>query len=408
MATSTSTTTAVTGDIELESTSNSHGWTTLPPAAATVSVLGRDRTHFPYPPSGQNTIDNDGELPPRNAVDVVPNGGYGWTIVATCSLINFWTNGWITAWGVLQAAIISASSSSLHTAPVSTSTITFVGSLALSLLVAFGLFSIRLIRMLGSRAASCAGVILVGLGIMLASLTIENIGGLFCTAGAMVGIGGSILYTAANSLPVQYFSSKLGTANGLIKMGGGIGATVIAVSAQGLIDKVGISWTFRVFGFLMLATALPCALLMKERTPPGNTPFVDWAMLRNVPFLCTCLSGMVCTFVLFVPPFFIPLFAQSIGLSASTGAALVAGFGVSTTFGRFLSGVACDKIGSLNTLVITLGLNSISMLAIWPFSTTLSLLVIFAALNGMANGAFFVALPTAVAGESRIGFDMLC
>jgi MCP family monocarboxylic acid transporter-like MFS transporter 3 len=43
-------------------------------------------------------------------------------------------------------------------------------------------------------------------------------------------------------------------------------------------------------------------------------------------------------------------------------------------------------------------LNAVSMLAIWPVSNTLGPLVVFAVINGVANGSFFTTLPTVVAG----------
>lgn len=85
------------------------------------------------------------------------------------------------------------------------------------------------------------------------------------------------------------------------------------------------------------------------------------------------------------------------GLSASTGAGLVGGFGAATAVGRILGGWACDQIGAFNTMMITCLVNSASMLAIWPVSTSLPPLFVFALVNGCANGSFFVGLPTAVA-----------
>lgn len=48
--------------------------------------------------------------------------------------------------------------------------------------------------------------------------------------------------------------------------------------------------------------------------------------------------------------------------------------------------------------VITMILNAASMLAIWPVSNTLAPLVMFAMLNGIANGSYFTTQPTVVAG----------
>jgi MFS family permease len=329
---------------------------------------------------------------PNNAVEVIPDGGYGWTVVAACSFLIFWINGYTTAWGVLQTAIVK--SPNLHT---NVRTITFVGSLYMACMVSFGIASIRIMRSYGVRYTALAATLLFGLGLVATSFTLEHLGGLFCVGGLLVGVGTSLLYTATNSLPLQWFSARLGIANGLVKAGGGVGATVLPLAAQALIDKFGLQWTFRIFGILIVATGIPCSLALKERKATGNLSRFDWSLLKNVPFMTLTLAGAVGVFALFVPPFFLPLFASSIGLSASTGAGLVAGFGAATAVGRVFGGWTCDRIGSLNTMLITCLINCLSMLAIWPVSTSLPPLFIFAIVNGCANGSFFVGLPTAVA-----------
>lgn len=212
----------------------------------------------------------------------------------------------------------------------------------------------------------------------------------------------------SNTLPVQWFNNKLGTANGLVKLGGGLGATVMAVAVQALIDQVGIPWTFRIFGLVSLASGIPAALLVRERVPSNNAPFVDLSLFKSVPFCCLFLAGAVGTFALFVPSFFLPLFAHLVGLSASTGAGIVAAFNACTAVGRFGAGFACDKFGPTSMLLLTMALNAISMLAIWPVSDTIGPLIVFAAMNGIANGAFFVTMPTAIGrmigpGQAAVG-----
>ncbi|KAF2622438.1 MFS general substrate transporter [Macroventuria anomochaeta] len=330
--------------------------------------------------------------PPPDAAEAIPDGGYGWTVVAACSFIIFWINGYTTAWGVLQTAIVK--SPTLHS---NVRTITFVGGLYMACMVAFGIASIRVIRFFGVRYTALAATTVFGLGLIATSFTLEHLGGLFSIAGLLVGVGTSLLYTMTNSLPLQWFSSKLGIANGLVKGGGGVGATVLPLAAQVLIDRFGLQWTFRIFGILIIITGIPCALALKERSTTGTLSRFDWSLLKDVPFLTLTMAGAVGVFALFVPPFFLPLFSSSIGLSASTGAGLVGGFGAATAVGRILGGWTCDRIGAFNTTMITCLVNSISMLAIWPASTSLPPLFIFAIVNGCANGSFFVGLPTAVA-----------
>jgi MFS family permease len=197
---------------------------------------------------------------------------------------------------------------------------------------------------------------------------------------------------------VQYFSKKLGLANGLVKLGGGIGGTVLAVALDALITRVGIDWAFRILGKMTLATGIPPAWFLKDRTPIRSSRLVELSRFRSVPFTAVFLAGAIGTFAMFVPSYFLPLLAKSIGLSSTTGAALVSGFNLCTALGRFLAGPLCDKIGPINMLLMSMIVNSGSMLAIWPVSDSLGPLLVFAMLNGFANGSFYTALPTVVGG----------
>lgn len=355
--------------------------------------------------SADNIHSSHGDVP-ASAVDAIPDGGYGWTVVFACSVVTFTINGWSGSWGVMQIALLQT-----YPRQASTTSLSFVGSLSIALTVALGLACVRLSRMIGARYSMLLGVLMMSFGGLFSSFTVNNLNGLFVTVGVLLGFGASLTYTMSNTLPMQWFSSKLGTANGLVKLGGGLGATIMAFVVEALIAKVGIPWTFRILGFISLASGIPAALLVRERIPSSNAPFVDLSLFKSMPFSCLFLAGAVGTFALFVPAFFLPLFAHSIGLSASTGAGIVAAFNACSAIGRFGAGIACDQFGSTNVLLLTMALNAVSMLAIWPVSDTIGPLVTFAAMNGVANGAFFVTMPTAIGrligpGQAAVGMGM--
>jgi MCP family monocarboxylic acid transporter-like MFS transporter 3 len=357
------------------------------PAVGRISLANNEQR--------SNDNPNADEVPEDAAYSTtaIPNGGYGWTIVFCCFIFAFWSNGIINCWGVLQAALLS---STLKTVP--TSTLSFVGSLGLASSAGLGLFAIRLMRWVGSRTTCLFGILLMGMSLVGSSFCTDDVAGLFGTMGVMAGVGMTCVYTVSNALPVQYFSGRLGLANGLVKLGGGVGACVMAVALEAMNRRVGIAWTFRIQGLMTIATGLPAAWMVRDRVPFKNVPFADLSMFRSLPFITTFVAGAIGTFALFVPPYFLPLFAQSIGMSPSTGAGLVAAFNACNAVGRFLAGMLCDKIGPVNMFLITMLLNATSMLAIWPVSNTLGPLVLFAVINGVANGSFFTTLPTVVAG----------
>ena len=324
-----------------------------------------------------------------NAVSVIPDGGRdAWLVVLGCAIMTFWFNGFTYSWGVIQAELVQSGFTSA-------STLSWVGSLSVTICVLLGLLSVRVLRRLGARTSGMLGTALIGTGLICSGFTTSSVGGLFGTSGVLLGCGFSLCFMVSSIVPSQYFSNKIGLANGIVKLGGGIGGTVLALALEALIERVGTAWTFRITGILTLATGMPAAWAVKERTPI-RTPFIEWSLFKSLPFVAVFAAGATGTFAIFVPPFFLPLFAQSIGLSASTGAGLVAAFNACTAIGRFGSGYFCDKFGALNTFFCIMLLNAISMWAIWPVSETLAPLIIFAMLNGVANGSFFTTFPTVI------------
>jgi MFS family permease len=132
-------------------------------------------------------------------------------------------------------------------------------------------------------------------------------------------------------------------------------------------------------------------------------------LFKDPGFLLVFSAGAVGTFPLLVAPFFLPLYSTAIGLSTSTGAGLLAGFNFSSAVGRIICGLLCDKIGALNTLFLSLTITAISMLALWPASTTLAPLAVFVIINGAGNGGFFSTMPTVVGnvfGSARVSVAM--
>ncbi|KPI40213.1 putative transporter MCH2 [Cyphellophora attinorum] len=291
----------------------------------------------------------------RIADAAVPDGGYGWVIVTASSVVCFWFVGTTYSWGVIQTALFNQK-------VASASTLAFVGSLAIACNAAFAIPNGRLTR---------------------------AIGGLFVCAGLMMGYGVSCCYMVVSVLTAQYFSRRRGLANGLVFAGGGVGGAIISLSMSAIIQRLGIGWTFRLIGLLMLITGLPVAWLLKERAPIRTADFIDFSLFKDFKFLMVFFIGAVATFPLCVPPFFLPLYAQSLGYSPYTGAAMVAGFNGASAIGRIVTGFTSDKVGALNSLFGTLLLSALSMLCIWPVSSSLGPLIVFVVLNGMGNGGFF-------------------
>lgn len=86
---------------------------------------------------------------------------------------------------------------------------------------------------------------------------------------------------AVSVIPAQYFKTKRGVANGIVYAAGGLGGAVISFILNALLNSLGIAWTFRILGFITLATGLPAAYLIQQRVPIPPTKFVEWYVFAN-------------------------------------------------------------------------------------------------------------------------------
>lgn len=334
-----------------------------------------------------------------NHMEQNPDGGYGWVVVLVCFILTFWQNAWTGSWGILQVALLATT-----LRDSSSSTISFIGSLGIALSCGLSILAVRLAHMIGARWTSLIGILLYSISNIVSAWAVSNVPGLFIACGFTYGLGACLMYTMSNSLPIQWFSTKLGIANGIVKLGGGIGATVMAIVTGVLTERLGIVWTFRIFGLLSLGTGVLPAVFIRERIPSRRNFDVDWSLFKDAAFSCLFASGVLGVFSVYAPPFFLPTVATSLGFSDSVSSGVVACFNACMTISRLTSGFACDRFGSMNILLLTMALNGITMFVIWSFASTLAVLIVFCVLNGLANGAFFVALPTAIgrlAGERR-------
>lgn len=119
------------------------------------------------------------------------------------------------------------------------------------------------------------------------------------------------------------------------------------------------------------------------------------ALFKDPRFALVVASTALALFPLFVTAYFLPLYATSIGLSASTGALLLAAFNLASALGRVGWGLGeqiqatmraaltlppstgADRIfGSVNSLIICLVMVSLTTLVIWPLSLTVAPLLV--------------------------------
>ncbi|KIY53295.1 MFS general substrate transporter [Fistulina hepatica ATCC 64428] len=353
-----------------------------------VSVKSETRVLDEAADVGRRLSDPTPTLPPPDAFDSVPDGGYGWVIVAACSMIMFFSVGGTYSWGVIQARLAAENLAK-------NSTLAFIGSLSTSFVALGAIANGHVIRLLGTRNAAILGCFLLGFGQILSSFCTKSVPALFITYGLIDGLGTSLTFISCATLPAQYFKRKRGLANGLVYGGAGLGGATLSVSLDALSQSLGLPWAFRVVGFSVLLLTIPAACMLKDRSRRAF-PTVEWTLFRDPKFTCLALGSAIATFPLLVPPFFIPLYAASLGMSTTVSSVLLAIFNIASGLGRVGFGFLCDYTGPITSLALSLVVSALSILAIWPASTSLPPLVVFIFLTGLGNGGFFSTVPSVV------------
>jgi|SRR5687767_1574349 hypothetical protein len=163
MATATTTSTA---SIELEDQSSA-------PASSARTSHDNDQlsTHDTVTLTNSNVVES-----------TIPDGGYGWVIVASCATLTWWSVGSTYAWGVMQTALVDQGLSS-------PAVLSFIGGLNASLISALAIVNSKLVRLMGVKRMGLIGVVCMGGSEILSSFTVENLAAFFFTAGLVMGTG---------------------------------------------------------------------------------------------------------------------------------------------------------------------------------------------------------------------------
>ncbi|KAG6097832.1 hypothetical protein E4U31_004901 [Claviceps sp. LM219 group G6] len=362
------------------------------PSTTTTIVTSASSDHTSSSSEHTSSASDHG-LPSKEASGGLPHHDTlrSWIVAIAASVSLFMYMGIIYAWGILQTKIADSRGYPL-------TTLTFVGSLATSFMVSLCILVGHLVRRFGYREVALAGAVFLGLGEILSSWVVGHLWALFITHGILFGVGGGLITLPIATAPLQWFRKYRGLATGIVFGSGSLGAAVISVVTHELVDKVGVDWTFRVLGISLWVVCIPAAWCIRQPLL-GKTsiPQLQWYRLREPKCIILLLGGAIGCFPLFVPPYFIPVFARSVSSSASTGLIALTVWNLASTFGRVFAGYSADSfLGPMNSMVVSLFLSGVSSLCIWPFVDSLGLLVFFAIVNGVGSGSFFSLFPLAV------------
>ncbi|KAJ7512581.1 MFS general substrate transporter [Mycena galericulata] len=290
------------------------------------------------------------------------------------------------------------------------SAISWIGSVQTFFLFAGGIFSGKLFDEGWFRELLAGGSIIYLLSSFLLSLAkphhwYQN----FLAQGVGMGIGMGVLFLPCLSISAHYFKRRRGLAMGILLSGSSVGAVVYPIMINQLFNgKTGFAWGVRAVSFLDLGLLLTANAIMRTRLPPRSMnpnakPIDIRGILTDVPFWM-CLIGIFLAFWgLFVPIFYIQLFAVKHNASPILQKYIIAILNAAGFFGRTVPMYFSDLWGPF-LVIIPIGIISGGLAFAFLGAGSNGGLIVFALLYGFFNGGFVsLSAPTSASFSRNVG-----
>ncbi len=333
---------------------------------------------------------------------------YGWLVVAGGFGVTFVGFGCVYSF----SAFIDSLQQDFG---ASRGSVSLVFSLAGFLYFALGTVSGPLADRWGSRRVAAIGMILIGVGLALASMA-QNLAQVYAAYGLGVGLGVGCSYVPAMGAVQRWFIKHRGFASGLASSGIGAGTLVVPPLAALFILQLGWREAYLVLGMLSTIVGVGAALLIENdprtrglhpdgninvdvsRPEPASAPAAGLSIaeaIRSKRFLGLYAACLFCAFGVFVPFVHLTPYAIDHGMAKSSAVLLVSVIGVGSTAGRFFLGGIADRLGRrLSLMAMFVGMAA--SLPIWAISTAFWPLAVFAFVFGVAYGGWVALLPSVV------------
>ncbi len=273
-------------------------------------------------------------------------------------------------------------------------------SLAYTLLmIGFGLGGMlmgRLADRFGVTVPLLIGASGLGFGYIAASMS-GSIWAFTLIHGVLIGLlGSSATFAPLLADTSLWFVKRRGIAVAVCASGNYIGGAIWPPIVQHFTETVGWRQTYLGLGIFTFVTMTALALMMRRRPPLAVASAVGGqasGMSSARPFgftpsraqILLCIAGVACCTAMAMPQVHIVSYCTDLGYGAARGAEMLSLMLACGVVSRLVSGVICDRIGGLRTLLLGSALQGIALVMFLPFDGLVSLYLI-AALFGLFQG----------------------
>ena len=248
-------------------------------------------------------------------------------------------------------------------------------------------------RLYSTRTTLAIGVVLQTAALIGASFATQ-IWHLFLSQGLCFGWGMGFLIVGSAGIIPQWFSTQRSLAQGVAAAGVGVGGLIYNLATNGMIQRLGLEWTWRILALISCVVNLICTFLIRDRNKvilPSQHAF-DFRLFQRPEFLLILGWGFFSELGYVVLWFSLPAYAASVGLSAQQGSVVGALLNLGTIVGRPIIGHLSDTMGRINMATLMTAWCGIICLVLWIFAKSFGLLCFFAILAGMVCGTFWSTL----------------
>ncbi|KAF8610236.1 MFS general substrate transporter [Ceratobasidium sp. AG-I] len=336
-------------------------------------------------------------LPPA-----IPDGGVvAWTTVAGAWLVLFCTFGYVNAFGVFEDYYLRE-----YMTQKTSSDIAWIGSTQLCLQFMMGLVSGKLFDSGYFHWTVGAGSLIYAFCLFMLSLAKENqYYQVFLPQAVGLGIGLGLLFLPSIGVISHHFAKRRALAMGIVTSGSSCGGIVFPIMLNKIFERSGFAWGVRATAFVILACLLAANLMMRTRLPPKSQrppappPDVK-GIVTDTAFQLSVIGAFLVMLGLFLPFFFLQVFAVEHGLDKNLAFYSLAILNAASIFGRTIPNFIADKYGPFNLLIPCATIAGVLIFAMFGVKSSGSL-VIFAILYGFFSGAYISLIPPVFISLSR-------
>jgi MFS family permease len=209
-------------------------------------------------------------------------------------------------------------------------------------------------------------------------------------------IGSSSTFAPLMADTALWWNRRRGIAVAICASGNYIAGALWPPIVQHGIETIGWRQTYVLLGLVCGLGMLLLSLRMRQRPPlvslapaGGAVRVVD----RSRPFglrpayaqLLLCVAGVACCVAMSMPQVHIVAYCTDLGFGAARGAQMLSLMLACGIVSRLVSGVICDRIGGIRTLLLGSALQGVALLLFLPFDGMVPLYVI-SAMFGLFQG----------------------